>query len=202
MSIWAIIPVKPMKSAKSRLAGVLSPEEREKLSREFLSLALEVLGETPGIERRLVVSRDLSALAIARDYGAKTLMEDGAPLLNVGLTRATILAQTYGAGAVLIMHADLPFLTVEEVTSLIEACSSKAGVAIAPDRHEQGTNALLVRPPGLIQYAFGPGSYVEHVRRAETAGVRVTVCRMPGLALDIDVPADLELYRHKVIERT
>jgi len=198
MSIWALVPVKPIKLAKSRLAGVLSPREREELNRGFLRQTLAVVTRQPRIERTMVVSRDPAALAVAREYGARTLMEEGAPLLNLALTRATIVAQSYGVFGLLVVHADLPLLTAEEIDSMLCAGSRGPGVVIAPDRHEGGTNALLVSPPGLIQYAFGPGSFAEHLRRAQEAGAKVIVCRLPGLSLDIDVPEDLELYRSRL----
>jgi 2-phospho-L-lactate guanylyltransferase len=79
MSIWAIVPVKPFLRSKSRLAGVLSPEARAGLSREFLGHALRVLGQVPEIGRVLVVSRDPAALRLARDLQAHTVTEAGAP---------------------------------------------------------------------------------------------------------------------------
>ncbi|MBI4770981.1 MAG: 2-phospho-L-lactate guanylyltransferase [Chloroflexi bacterium] len=195
MSLWAIVPVKPLNHAKSRLAQVLSPGEREGMNREFLIRALEVLQHVPPVVRTLVVSRDPAALAIAREHGARTLLEEGAPQLNLALTRATIVAGAYGAAGVLILPTDLPLLSVDDLNTLIAACANDRGMAIAPDRREQGTNALLVRPPGLVQYAFGPDSFAEHLRRGEATGACVNICRLPGIALDIDLPADLELYR-------
>ncbi len=66
-------------------------------------------------------------------------------------------------------------------------------MVISPDRHRQGTNALLVCPAGVIEYEFGPGSFQRHCARARQAGAHLEICELPSLALDMDLPEDLEL---------
>ena len=193
-TIWAIVPVKPFLRSKSRLSGVLTPQERAGLSREFLGHALGVLRQAPDVRQTLVISRDPAALALAREQGAHTVTEAGSPDLNAALTRATQAALLQGAGAVLILPTDLPFLAPEDVRQLIEIDGAGPLVSIAPDRREAGTNALFVSPPGVLAYAFGEHSFARHVALAQAAGARVRVCRLPGAALDIDGPEDLEMY--------
>lgn len=194
MPIWAIVPVKPFLRSKSRLAPVLSPQQRAGLSRAFLGHALEVLAQIPAITQTLVISRDSQALALARDRKAHTVTEAGAPDLNKALHRATRVARQSGAGAVLILPTDIPLLTVADIQQIASEDGSNATVVIAPDRHERGTNALFVRPPGLIEYAFGPDSFSKHLALAQASGAEVHICRLPGLALDVDVPEDLRAY--------
>ncbi len=79
MTVWAIVPVKPLQRAKSRLSKVLSRSERATLGRKLLKHTLEVLAQVPAVERTMVVSRDSEALALARDYDAKTVTERGSP---------------------------------------------------------------------------------------------------------------------------
>jgi 2-phospho-L-lactate guanylyltransferase len=191
VTIWAIVPVKPLRRAKSRLSEVLSREDRSELSQQMLTHTLEVLGEINSIERTLVVSRDSRALALARKLGARTVTERGSPQLNRALIRATLVARRYSVSAVLVLPADLPLLTREDVETLIEKASDPPVVVIAPDRRGSGTNALLSSPPGLIEYAFGPESFPSHVERARKAGARVEICELPSLALDVDLPDDL-----------
>jgi 2-phospho-L-lactate guanylyltransferase len=80
MTIWAIVPVKPLRLGKSRLSGVLSDDERAVLNRMFLEQTLDILRTIPRVTQTLVVSRDPAALAIAREYGARTVLEDGTPI--------------------------------------------------------------------------------------------------------------------------
>lgn len=167
----------------------------------MLRNTLEVLGEVSSVERTLVVSRDSHALALARDYGARTVTERGSPELNLALVRATVVAKGYGVSAVLVLPADLPLLTKDDVEALIQRAVDPPVVVIAPDRHRKGTNALLTYPPGLIEYDFGPNSFHRHVRRAEAAGARVELCELASLGLDLDAPEDLrELQENRWVE--
>ena len=198
VSIWAIVPVKPFNFAKSRLAQVLSPEERVSLSRTFFEHTLDLLAEVAEIERVMVVSRDTEALTRARARSAHTVTESGAPELNRALTRATQAAVSFGARTVLVLPNDLPMVTAKDVRQLVRLDGGTRLAVIAPDRRENGTNALVVRPPLLIEYAFGPGSFRRHVERAEAAGARVQVVRRPGIGLDVDEPEDLSVYRELI----
>lgn len=195
MSLWAIVPVKPLRRGKSRLASVLTEDERALLNYTMLSNTLLTLSEVPEIKEILVVSRDPAALALAREYGARTLQEDGNPGLNTALKRATVVAQVYSAGGVLILPADLPLLSAGDIRELLSHADKPPIVAIAPDRRGDGTNGLLVSPAGLIDYHFGPGSFNRHVQDAEKAGIHVEVCSLFSLGLDLDLPEDLELLR-------
>jgi len=135
---------------------------------------------------------------LAREYGARTVLEDGAPELNVALTRATIVAKTYATQGVLILPADLPLISSDDIRCLIEKAKDPPVVVIAPDRSYQGTNALLVCPAGLIPYEFGENSFDNHCSRAKEAGARLEVCELPSLTLDLDVPEDLEMLEESL----
>jgi 2-phospho-L-lactate guanylyltransferase len=195
VTLWAIVPVKPLRLSKSRLSGVLSREERASLSQKMLVHTLDVLSKVPKVERMLVVSRDSRALAVARQRGARTVTERGTPQLNRALIRATHLARGYGVSSVLILPADLPLLTPGDVEKLIASADKPPVVVIAPDRHGTGTNALLSSPPGLIEYDFGPDSYTRHLEHAQAVGARIVICELPTLELDLDLPEDLEILR-------
>lgn len=196
MTLWAIVPVKPLLRAKSRLSPVLSSEQRAELSQRLLLRTLDVLEQLPEVSHTLVISRDQRALALAREHKARTVTEYGSPDLNVALARATALAKSQGATAVLVLPADLPLIDTQHVRELISYAGEPPVVVVAPDRHERGTNALLVAPPGLIEYEFGPDSYAHHHARGESAGAKVEICRSLALGLDLDAPEDLELYRN------
>lgn len=195
MTLWAIVPVKPLRRGKSRLAGVLSEDERTELNRSLLQNTLKTFSDLKEVEEVLVISRDPQALAIARHAGARTVREDGQPELNTALKRATVIAQVYATRGVLILPADLPLVTREDVLTLIERAGDSPSVVIAPDRHGTGTNALLISPAGLIEYDFGENSFQRHCQRAEEAGARLEIVDLPTLGLDLDLPEDLELVR-------
>jgi 2-phospho-L-lactate guanylyltransferase len=195
MTLWAIVPVKPLRRGKSRLAGALSEDERTELNRALLQNTLKTLSELKELEEVLVISRDPAALTIARNYGARTVREDGQPELNTALKRATVVAQVYATRGVLVLPADLPLITRHDVETLIQRAFDPPVIVIAPDRHEKGTNALLISPSGLIEYDFGENSFQRHCQRAINAGARLEIVNLPTLGLDLDLPEDLELIR-------
>jgi 2-phospho-L-lactate/phosphoenolpyruvate guanylyltransferase len=49
MTLWAIVPVKPLGRGKSRLASVLSQQERADLNRHLLAHTVDTLRELPEI---------------------------------------------------------------------------------------------------------------------------------------------------------
>jgi len=191
MTLWAIVPVKPLRRGKSRLADVLSQEERTRLNRHLLKNTLDTLKSLPEIEKILVVSRDSEALSMARDLGARTVQENGSPDLNVALSRATIVAKSYATRGVLILPVDLPLITTEDIKGMLEKAGEPPVVVLAPDRHRQGTNVMLVSPAGLIEYEYGPGSFQRHCDLVKEIGARLVICEFKSLSLDLDMPEDL-----------
>ena len=201
MTLWAIVPVKPLRRGKSRLAGLLSEDERTELNRKLLQHTLKTLSEIKEVEEVLVISRDPQALTLARNYGARTVRENGQPELNTALKRATVIAQVYATRGVLVLPADLPLISREDVLTLIDHASDPPVVVIAPDRHNTGTNALLMSPSGLIEYDFGLNSFQRHCQRVEATGARLEIVNLPNLGLDLDIPEDLELIRKLELEK-
>jgi 2-phospho-L-lactate guanylyltransferase len=193
MAIWAIVPVKPLRRGKSRLAGLLSEEQRTRLNTYLLEHTLLILNEISEIELTLVVSRDPAALALTRTMGGRTVLEDGAPQFNTAIQRATMVAQAQGARAVLILPADLPLVEPSDLQIFLNHGNDAPVVVIAPDRRLDGTNCLLVNPAGLIEYGYGPGSFQRHSTRAVEAGARLEIIHENRFGLDLDLPEDLEM---------
>jgi len=200
MSLWAIVPVKPLRRGKSRLADVLSGDERTLLNSTMLGNTLKTLTSVPEVDQVMVISRDTAVLALARDFKVRTLQEDGSSDLNTALKRGTVVAQFYAARSVLILPADLPLLTKESLQTFLACASTSPVVVITPDRRKDGTNALLVRPPGLVDYRFGPGSFQRHIQQASDYNVHVEICDIPEISLDLDLPEDLDLLRQMEID--
>lgn len=196
MTTWAIVPIKPLNRSKSRLSPVLTGEQRQALSQKMLEMTLTTLKQVKAISGVLAVSRDSKALTLARRFDVQTVQESGAPELNDALTRATQAVSSWNATSVLILASDIPLMTVQDIEGILSlATHADEIVVIATDRREEGTNALLVSPPGLIPYQYGTGSFRRHVEEAQKAGAAVEVYRSPTMALDVDMPEDLALYR-------
>ncbi len=193
MALWAIVPVKPLRRGKSRLSKVISAEERADLNHNLLEHTIRVLSAIDEIENVLVISRDTEALALARDLGARTVQEYGNPGLNTALTRAVEIARSYGTCGILIIPADLPRLDAEDIRKILVHRKNPPVVVIAPDRKKEGTNALFISPPDLIEFKYGIGSFKKHSKAAKDAGARLEICDLASLELDLDEPEDLAL---------
>lgn len=204
MSIWAIIPVKALHEGKSRLSGILSVEERVRLTSDMVRHMLCVLAETPQIARTLVVSRDPAALKLARRQGARTFAESANSNLNDALARAAQIAAAQQARGILILPADLPFLRRQDVEALLEPALAMVGarsdmitrrmIALCPDQVEDGTNALFVAPPVGFNFHYGPGSFRRHQDEAARLGMSVHVVSTRGARFDLDTEEDWRRY--------
>ncbi|GAB4462404.1 MAG: hypothetical protein Kow00120_29250 [Anaerolineae bacterium] len=190
--------MKPLNVARSALGAVLDRQGREALAIANFRQVLEVVTRSRALAGVVVLSRDSWALAEARSYGVYTVTESGAPDRNAALMRATLATRTFGATATLMLAADLPLVVPGDLEALarlgaLGARSSRLVVA-SPDRFEDGTNALLMRPPGIIPYALGPGSFKRHQALARAAGAAFQVWQSPGLSTDVDTTDDLSRY--------
>ncbi len=185
--IYCLIPAKPYAEAKSRLSPVLTTAQRTTLSRWLLQRTLRLARAVVG--RVVVVSRDRALLMHAKAAGAWGLLE-ASPGLNPALTQAARFAQARGASGVLILPTDLPRLTGQDLEAILALGAASPVVVITPCRHETGTNALLVRPPDIIQFAFGPDSFAAHCAEARAAGLEPVIHRAASIAFDLDTPED------------
>jgi len=177
-----LVPIRSFDDAKSRLADVLSADERRALAR---TMATTVVIAARGLPVK-VVTDDSDVGTWARSVGAAVL----APGVS-GLNRSIAVAfaevrSELGPveGRVIIAHADLPLAHDLRVVD-------GPGVAIAPDRHRDGSNVMSIPASADFEFAYGPGSFELHQREAARLGLGVTVIDDPTLALDIDHPDDL-----------
>jgi 2-phospho-L-lactate guanylyltransferase len=188
--VVAIVPVGAIEGAKSRLGAVLDAEERRDLALRLATTTIRAAVSTPGIDETLVVTPDDEVRDLALRAGARPLRQRAGGL-NDGLRQARAEAVAAGARAILVLPIDIPRVSSTLLEPVVELASGSGPlVAIVPDRHGRGTNALLVSPPDLIEFCFGGDSKDAHVGAARAAGARVEVLDGP-LTLDIDTPEDL-----------
>jgi 2-phospho-L-lactate guanylyltransferase len=203
MRTAAIIPVGTLEGAKTRLAGTLDAEERHDLVEGLLARTVEVALAVDLLDDVLVISPDPEVLTRAAAIGARTLRQRTSGL-NAGLTEARADVVAGGAEAILVLPIDLPFVTAEAVVALLQPLTvdstTPAHVVLVTDRHGTGTNALGLRPPEIIDFAFGPGSRARHRAAAEAAGAAYTEVG-GALTVDLDTPEDLVFVEAAESER-
>jgi len=195
MTVFAIVPVKDLGETKSRLSSSLSPEERAVLTLWMLERVLATLRETDGVERVGVVSPSLRVLSLAEEFDATALGQESRGLNNA-LEEGRGWAVSRGASSLLVLPADLPYLSAFDVRMLLNLVrEDERAVVISPDESREGTNALLIRPPDAMPFAFGPGSYEAHLRAARERGLEPAIYEDASLAFDLDTREDLARLR-------
>jgi 2-phospho-L-lactate guanylyltransferase len=186
MGCWAVIPVKSAIAGKSRLAAVLSSAQRQQLIRAMLAHVIEAASAASNIDRVCLVGPPGHGV-----NPALKLIPDPGSGLNAALHAALEHLCGEQVSRMLVIAGDLPCVTSRELELLAAAPEGK--IAIAPDRHGTGTNALSLPLPEAARFAFafGPGSFAFHRAEAERLGLAIEIIEGSGLARDVDEPADL-----------
>jgi 2-phospho-L-lactate guanylyltransferase len=191
MRLFAIVPVKDLEESKSRLSPFLSSKEREVLTLVMLDHVLAMLREVDAVERVGVVSPSPRALFMAEDADATALPQESQGLNNA-LEEGRNWAISEGALSLLVLPADLPYLSAFDVRILTTMPRDERVAVISPDEADEGTNALLMRPADAMPFAFGPGSYETHQRTAKAHGLEVGIYKHTSIAHDVDTLEDLQ----------
>jgi 2-phospho-L-lactate guanylyltransferase len=197
--LHVLVPVRGLTDGKARLGFALDAEERETLVVGLLVNTLDVLAAWPDCEQAHVVSAEPGILQLALHRGAGAVADAAESNLNAALIRAREAAVAAGATAVLCLPSDLPFLSTAALERLLDAADAAlaAGngrplVVIAPADARDGTNALLLAPPHVIEPRFGEQSLAAHVHAAGTADASLQLVVDADLGFDLDTPDDLE----------
>lgn len=190
MRTVAVLPVKSFPNAKQRLSEGLGPPFRAQLAEVMLCDVLAAL-EASRVDEVLVVTAGEAVATIAREHGAWVVRDEEAGH-NVAARIGVHEALRRGAERALLVPGDCPTLDPNEIDELLERLTQPRSIIIVPDRHGTGTNALLITPPDALAPSFGPGSAQRHVALAEAEGIDHDVVTVDSLALDIDVPEDLD----------
>jgi 2-phospho-L-lactate guanylyltransferase len=189
--IWAVVPVKDTASAKQRLAPVLAPPLRQALALAMLEDVLAALAAVSGLAGRLLVTTDPAAQALAARYDCDCMGEGAADGHTGAVTAATWRLAREGQVSMLTLPGDIPLVTAVEIGRFIAAHRPAPSFTIAPSHDEHGSNAIMMSPPDAVALRFGEDSFFPHLAAAEACGIAPKVLRLPGIAFDIDNPADL-----------
>jgi len=178
-----IIPVSSPEEGKSRLAGHLTDQARQKLA---LAMFVDVLEATEDFGRRFVVTRNPAALDLAQIHACTLVLDEGKGL-NQALAKATACCLDAGTDRLLVLPADVALVNKED---LLDLFSEKEAVVVAVS-DDGGTNGLLLSPPDSIKPAFGFQSASAHVLAAREAGLSNRTVRLHSMLLDVDSHDDL-----------
>lgn len=193
--LHAVLPVKRLDQAKSRLASVLSGPERNALAEAMMLDVLDALTGCRHIDGVVVVTSDETAARHARAHGADVLARRD----DRGYSDAANTAvEAFGdaAGSLLVVPADIPLVRPGDLARIVLENSGVPGVTIVPAAVDGGTNAILVAPPDAVTFRFGLGSCARHAEAARHAGFEPRLFDIARIAHDIDRPEDLARFMH------
>ena len=187
MTTWAVIPAKPPGAGKTRLSGPLDDAARAALVERMLAHVLETALASDPVDHVCLLGADRPGLP-----GGLVRLDDPGGGLNPALAHALSHAATQGASRVIVLPADLPQLAAADISLL--AVAPPGTVAIAPDRHGLGTNALSLPLPAAagFVFAFGEDSFARHRAEAERLGLTVETVHNLRLERDVDLAEDLD----------
>lgn len=192
--IWAVVPIKELDGAKQRLAPLLTPAQRRALIEVMMAEVLEAVVTVPGLAGAIVVTLDPQATALAQRLGARVLT-DGARDGHTGSVNAGLqLLAREGRGGMLTLPADIPAVTSQEISLVLGAHLPGRAFTISPAHDHMGSNTVICSPANAVPLRFGDNSYYPHLEAAQRCGIEPTVMHQPGIAMDIDHPADLAAF--------
>ena len=186
-----LLPVKDLRNAKKRLAGVLTPEERFGLAQAMLSDTIRTLQRVRKAEKIFVVTNYQPVLDAAQENGWEILREDRQISESHAVDFASRVCEERSVTGLLRVPLDVPLAQAGDIDELLTIECGVPGLVIVPSRSGTGTNAILRTPPALFPSHFGEGSLAKHVSEAKRAGARVFVRRNPRLEMDVDDESDL-----------
>jgi 2-phospho-L-lactate guanylyltransferase len=198
--VWAILPLKDLVQAKSRLAGVLTPSERRALVQAMVEDVFTVLSEHGELQGVLVVSDDPSAELLAHKYGLEWVAErqfEGRGL-NAAVSAATDHLAARGVSDAMVLHGDIPLIQRADLDALLARyAQADVDMVIAPDLAGSGTNVMVFPLGQRPVFHYGENSCQAHQHEGRARGLQVSLLHSDGLGLDVDSPEDLlNLYHH------
>lgn len=197
-----LLPVKDLRNAKKRLAGVLTPEERFGLAQAMLADTIRTVQGVRRAEKIFVVTSYHPVLAAAEENGWAILREDRQISESHAVDFASRVCEERGVTGLLRMPLDVPLAQPSDLDELLAIESGRPGLVIVPSRDGTGTNAILRNPPALFPSHFGEGSFAKHVSEAKRAGAKVFIRRNPRIEMDVDDESDLRALLERDLNGT
>jgi 2-phospho-L-lactate guanylyltransferase len=185
-----LVPIKETATAKQRLAAVLDQASRTQLARAMLHDVLTTLRDCKNRPTVGIVTGDFFATRLAAEYGFEVIPDTENPGETGAVEMATRVCVERGLAETLVIPADIPLIQPWELEEIFQHAPAEGSVLV-PAGDGRGTNAVLRRPADLFPLRFGNDSFKPHCAAAQSTGRPCIVLKLPGIAVDVDNPADL-----------
>jgi 2-phospho-L-lactate guanylyltransferase len=189
-----LIPVKDPARGKTRLAELLTLEERKQLAWAMFEDVTRAVAAATTPDRVVVVTSFDLAADRARKFGFDVLIEQSQSSESASVDWASHILRARGFETVVRLPADVPLIRAEDIDRLLSHESPSPGALLVPSRDRTGTNAIVRTPPDVFPSRFGPNSLALHRAEAARAGVACVIVDHDRIGLDIDEPAEIDLF--------
>lgn len=197
-----LIPVKNLAAAKQRLAAILNQPTRTELALAMLHDVVAAIAAWSARPACALVTNDPFALELAQQYNFEVIPDAANPGETGAIEMATQICVSRGIDNTLVIPADIPLIQASELAQIL-AHAPAQGSVLVPAADGRGTNAAFRRPADLFPLRFGNDSFRPHLAAAQATGKPCIVLELPGIALDVDNPEDLQkLLTHSGETRT
>jgi 2-phospho-L-lactate/phosphoenolpyruvate guanylyltransferase len=186
-----LVPVKNLSSAKQRLAGILDQPSRTALAQAMLYDVLTTLARWDNRPQVAVVTSDPFATNLATEYRFEVMPDSDNPGETGAIEMATRICVERGVKSTLVIPAAIPLIEAWELEEILKKAPAEGSVLV-PAGDGRGTNAAFRCPANLFPLRFGNDSFKPHHAAAEASGKPCVVLNLPGIAVDVDNPPDLE----------
>jgi 2-phospho-L-lactate guanylyltransferase len=187
-----LIPFKSLATAKQRLAEALNAEQRSQLAEAMLR---DVLAAASGVRERIdvaIVTGDSRAKQIALEHRFLAMEDTRSESETAAIEMATSWAGENGYDTTIVVPADIPLVTADELHRVLDAAPAE-GAVFVPAYDRRGSNCILRRPGSIIPLRFGNDSFLPHCETMKKTGKELIILEMPGIGLDIDNPDELKM---------
>jgi 2-phospho-L-lactate guanylyltransferase len=199
MSTWAVIPMKPLRNAKSRLREAIGEEEKDRLVLTLYRHTLALMRDSRKLDAFAVITADKKLQQIAESYGAHVVEESDPIGLNESLKNAMPYFIKQKVDNLLVLPGDLPYMNQPVLLDLAREMEKRNLLMISPDQDLTGTNGLCFNPIWKMKFFFGESSFHKHVHFGKDSRYDVKLYISDALKHDIDTPKDLEQHQ-KIIQ--
>ncbi|HWZ82173.1 MAG TPA: 2-phospho-L-lactate guanylyltransferase [Terriglobales bacterium] len=186
-----LVPVKNLSNAKQRLSAVLDPEARQELAQAMCEDVLDTLARWQRRPAVMLVTSDPFVSDLGERLGFEIVADDVNPGETGAIEMATALCRERGIEYTLVIPSDIPLIESNELSHILDSAPA-AGSVLVTDSAGRGTNAALRAPCDLFSLRFGNDSFLPHLAAAKATGLPCVVLELPGVAMDVDRPEDLQ----------
>jgi 2-phospho-L-lactate/phosphoenolpyruvate guanylyltransferase len=186
-----LVPVKNLARAKQRLAPLLDASARTKLAQAMLFDVLETIAACSNRPKVGLVTSDSFAIDAARHFQFEVIADHSNRSETDAIDVATKFCESRGTDHTLVIPGDIPLIQTNELEMIFQVAPSQ-GCVLVPSADGRGTNAVWRSPAGLFPLRFGNDSFKPHLAAARATKKPCVVLSLPGIALDVDCPSDLQ----------